>query len=316
MGEILVGTASWTDPTLIKSGRFYPAWARTAETRLKFYASQFRLVEVDSTYYSLPSEENSRLWVQAHRPRTSSSTSRPSACSPSTRRRWSACPRTSARSCPPQTGKTNLYQRDLPEELVSEVWQRFEEALAPLGRGRASSASSSSSSRPGISRPTRHSEYILACKEKLPQYRLAVEFRHNSWLNEKNRERTLAFLRRTTCPSSASTSRRGSGQPCRRWPKTTADIGLVRFHGRNIENWEKKGLTAVERFNYLYSEAELAEWVPRNQGDGRPDPPDARPVQQLLRGQGGQERRPDEANAGLRKRTATFGGIGVREGRW
>jgi uncharacterized protein YecE (DUF72 family) len=49
MGEILIGTCSWTDPTLIRSGRFYPATAKSAEARLRFYASQFRLVEVDSS---------------------------------------------------------------------------------------------------------------------------------------------------------------------------------------------------------------------------------------------------------------------------
>jgi len=35
-------------------------------------------------------------------------------------------------------------------------------------------------------------------------------------------------------------------------PEVTAEIGLVRFHGRNREAWEKRGLTPVERFNYLY----------------------------------------------------------------
>ena len=64
MGEILIGTCSWTDPTLIKSGRFYPASAKSAEARLQFYASQFRLVEVDSTYYAMPNESTARLWVE------------------------------------------------------------------------------------------------------------------------------------------------------------------------------------------------------------------------------------------------------------
>jgi len=45
--------------------------------------------------------------------------------------------------------------------------------------------------------------------------------------------------------------------------EATCDIGLIRFHGRNRETWEKKGATVSERFNYLYSEEELREWVPR-----------------------------------------------------
>jgi len=55
MGEILVGTCSWTDPTLIESGRFYPPSTRSAEARLRYYASQFGLDEVDSSYYALRS---------------------------------------------------------------------------------------------------------------------------------------------------------------------------------------------------------------------------------------------------------------------
>ena len=64
MGRILIGTSSWTDPTLVKEGHFYPPQARTAEARLKYYATQFPLVEVDSTYYFPPSERNAVLWIE------------------------------------------------------------------------------------------------------------------------------------------------------------------------------------------------------------------------------------------------------------
>ena len=49
MGEIRVGTASWTDRTLIESG-WYPPEANNPEKRLRYYARQFPLVEVDATY--------------------------------------------------------------------------------------------------------------------------------------------------------------------------------------------------------------------------------------------------------------------------
>ena len=63
MGEIVIGITSWTEPTLIAGGHFYPASARSSEARLKYYATQFPIVEVDSTYYGLPNERNSGLWV-------------------------------------------------------------------------------------------------------------------------------------------------------------------------------------------------------------------------------------------------------------
>ena len=43
---------------------------------------------------------------------------------------------------------------------------------------------------------------------------------------------------------------------------TNPGLAMVRFHGRNAETWEKPGLTAAERFRYLYEEDELREWVP------------------------------------------------------
>ena len=58
--KILVGTLSWTDKSLIDSGRFYPASARTAEDRLRYYASQLPIVEIDSSYYGIPVEQNAR----------------------------------------------------------------------------------------------------------------------------------------------------------------------------------------------------------------------------------------------------------------
>src|SRR6266511_3267030 len=62
--SVRVGTAGWTEPTLIKAGTFYPPDATTAEARLRFYASQFPIVEVDSTYYALPRQEQAGLWVE------------------------------------------------------------------------------------------------------------------------------------------------------------------------------------------------------------------------------------------------------------
>lgn len=61
---ILVGTASWTDKSLIDSGKFYPGAATSAEERLRYYASQFPLVEVDSSYYAIPAPQTAQLWAE------------------------------------------------------------------------------------------------------------------------------------------------------------------------------------------------------------------------------------------------------------
>jgi uncharacterized protein YecE (DUF72 family) len=262
MGDILVGTCSWTDRTLIESGRFYPEWARSAESRLQYYGSQFPIVEVDSTYYALANERTSGLWVE----RTSDSflfdikTFRLFTQHPTPQ---SALPKDIRQALPAElTEKANLYSRDLTEELRDELWNRFERALLPLdSAGRLGVVLFQFP--PWFYPGNEQREYILSCKERLPQYRIAVEFRHNSWLNEKNVERTLSFLRENDLPYVCVDEPQGFKSSMPPLAEATSEIGLVRFHGRNREVWEKKGISATERFNYLYTEKELKEWVPR-----------------------------------------------------
>lgn len=262
MGEILVGTCSWTDPTLVESGRFYPSWARSAEPRLQYYASQFPVVEVDSSYYALPNERTSALWVgrtadrflfdiKAFRIFTQHPTP------------LSALPKDIRESMPPKLKeKTNLYMRDLPAESMDELWNRFERALLPLdSAGKLGVVLFQFP--PWFYPGNEQREYILRCKEKLPQYRIAIEFRHNSWVSEKNIERTLTFLRENNLPYVCVDEPQGFKSSVPPVVEATSDIALVRFHGRNKETWEKKGASATERFNYLYSEEELKDWVPR-----------------------------------------------------
>src|SRR5437879_7057099 len=61
---VRIGTASWTDPTMVEPGVFYPPDASTAEDRLRYYADQFPIVEVDATYYALPTRRLGELWLE------------------------------------------------------------------------------------------------------------------------------------------------------------------------------------------------------------------------------------------------------------
>ena len=60
--EFMVGTALVDRQTLIETTDFYPPHVKSAEDRLRFYAAQFKTVEVDSTYYAIPAERNAELW--------------------------------------------------------------------------------------------------------------------------------------------------------------------------------------------------------------------------------------------------------------
>lgn len=239
MGEILVGTCSWTEPTLIESGRFYPGWARSAEARLQYYASQFPLVEVDSSYYALPNERTSRLWVE----RTGGSfifDIKAFRLFTQHRTPLAALPRDIRGGLPSELReKANIYHRDLPLELETELWSRFERAILPLdSAGKLGVVLFQFP--PWFYSGEQQRNYILFCQERLPQYRIAVEFRHDSWVNEQNRERTLNFLRDNELPFVCVDEPQGFSSSVPLVVEATSDIGLVRFHGRNREMWRKR----------------------------------------------------------------------------
>jgi uncharacterized protein YecE (DUF72 family) len=261
--RILVGTCSWADKTLVDSG-WYPAAAKTPEDRLRFYAEQFPIVEVDATYYGLPSERNAALWVE----RTPDGfvfdiksyalfTHHPAALR--------SLPKDLREALPPKLAeKRNLYYRDAPPDLRDELWARFNSALLPLDS--AGKLGTVLFQFPPWFLPGRDStDYILEAKERLGQYTMAVEFRNNLWLSERNQDRTLKLLADNAIPYVCVDEPQGSRSSVPPVVAVTAPVALVRMHGRNYETWEKKGIGAAERFDYLYREEELEEWVPRVQ---------------------------------------------------
>ena len=262
MGEILIGTCSWTEETLVKGGKFYPPFAKDAESRLRYYASQFPIVEVDSSYYSMLYEKNTRLWVErtpddfifdvkAFRLFTQHQT--PPA----------SLPRDIREALPSSLQeKNNLYQNNMPPDILDEMWNRFESALLPLdSTGKLGVVLFQFP--PWFVAGSEKLDYILSCKERLQQYRLAIEFRNNSWMSDSNRDHTLDFLKDNNLPYVCVDEPQGFKSSMPPVAEPTSDMSIVRFHGRNKDNWEKKGIKASDRFNWYYDDDELTEWVER-----------------------------------------------------
>src|SRR5262249_15639127 len=261
--EIRVGTASWTDPTMVAAGVFYPPGADTAEERLQYYASQFPLVEVDATYYSLPVPRMAELWIERTPPDFTFDIKAHALLTgqPSETKRLPKDIRTALSE--DLAAKPRLYSRDLPTELSDEIWRLFREGTEPL---RANGQLGSVLLKyPRWFFPSSESRaLILEAKTKLEGLPVAVEFRHNSWFNEKNAERTLRFLTDNQIPLVSIDGPQGfksSVPPV--VAATSPDLAVVRFHGRRTATWEKTGVPTVERFRYLYDREELAEWGPR-----------------------------------------------------
>ena len=119
--HVRVGTASWTDPTMTATGVFYPHDADTAEERLQYYASRFPVVEVDATYYALPSRRLAELWVERTPPDFTFDVKAHALMTgqPTETRRL---PRQIRGALPPELAtKPRIYATDLPDELAAAV---------------------------------------------------------------------------------------------------------------------------------------------------------------------------------------------------
>ena len=151
VGNVYYGTSSWTDPTLLKSKDFYPPDAKKPEERLRFYSEHFPLVEVDATFYALPSERNAGLWAE-RTPENFVFNVKAFGLMTQHAVAVKSLPEPIRDMLPEETAaKARVYARDLPEDALNAVWDMFASALRPLPRP-ASWARSCTSSRTG-SRP-------------------------------------------------------------------------------------------------------------------------------------------------------------------
>jgi uncharacterized protein YecE (DUF72 family) len=106
-------------------------------------------------------------------------------------------------------------------------------------------------------------KHLQYCADRLDPSAIAVEFRNRYWLDDEHRRETLAFLRENGLAYVVVDEPQGfrSSVP-QVWEVTNPNLAVVRLHGRNTATWEAKGLgSSSERFNYLYSDAELGEFV-------------------------------------------------------
>lgn len=259
MDKILIGTTSWTDKTLIASGLFYPRGVKSAEARLRYYAGQFPIVEVDSSYYAMPAERNSLLWVE-RTPESFTFDIKAFRLFTQHQTPLSALP-ADIRAALGTIDKANVYYRDLADELIDEMWARFREAITPLDQA-GKLGVVVFQFPPWFVYRRSNLDHILQCAQRLDGYQIAVEFRNISWLGDKHRDDVLAFEKEHRLAHVVVDEPQGfSSSVPAVWEVTCPEVAAVRLHGRNRSNWEKKGLTAAERFDYLYSQDELKEFV-------------------------------------------------------
>jgi uncharacterized protein YecE (DUF72 family) len=218
-------------------------------------------VEVDSSYYALPSERNSELWAE-RTPANFIFNVKAFGLLTAHGTLPRGLPERIRRELPPDTGdRQRIYAKDLPEDAVDLVWDMFNSALEPLAA--AGKLGAVLFQFPKWFTATRGNAAYLREVAERSRWPVAVEFRGGFWMAEERQERTLGLLEELGFTYVVVDEPQGfpSSVP----PVVAAthpDLAMMRFHGRNVDTWEKQGLTAAERFRYLYSEDELREWVP------------------------------------------------------
>jgi uncharacterized protein YecE (DUF72 family) len=255
MAELRIGTCSWADEALSK--HWYPKGTPAGE-RLAYYAQHFDTVEVDSTYYRLPAEPMVQRWAERtpddfvmHVKAFGLMTRHPV--------KVDALPPDLRDDAP--TDDRGRVERP-SREFRGEVFRRFLEALEPLrSAGKLGGILFQFPSY--VVYKDRSLDYLQWAREQIGDDEMLVEFRHISWLDDEHRDETLRFLEDIGATHVIVDAPRieGAKNLVPTVLALTSRMAYVRFHGRNADTWNKRGGSASERFDYLYSEEELAEWV-------------------------------------------------------
>ena len=255
-GGIRIGTCSWTDRSLIESGSFYPPEVESAGQRLRFYAGFFDTVEVDASYFAIPTLHMSRAWAER------------------TPERFLF----HIRAFGALTGH-NIETAELPKELRAllpacdrarqSVHVQEPDALRGMAGALIAALEPLRAARklgfivcqfpPWFGYSHANRDYLLYLKTLLAGLPIAVEFRHGSWLTHRHADELFAFLREhrityITCDEPQF----GSLVTPPFLPEATTPIAYLRLHGRNVEAW----LDRPElRYNYSYDASELKEFA-------------------------------------------------------
>lgn len=253
---IRVGTASWTDPEFIRAGWYPPQVKDDPEARLRYYAERFPMVEVNSTFYALPRIETVAAWAERTPPGfrfhvkahgvVSGHPSEPGRLPPA------------LRGLPAELdarGRIRRPSRELREAVIDALL----EATGPLGDKLGAILVQLP---PYVASGPRQRDELGRILSRLAPARAAVEFRHRSWAAEGERQAAEDLL-----------GAHGAAWVCVDAPRidvasamppivevTTDALAYLRLHGRNASTWTT-GRTVAERFDHVYTDAEMEEWV-------------------------------------------------------
>ena len=270
--RVRVGICAWADPALIEEGTFYPRKSMTAAARLRHYAGVFDVVEVNASYYAIPDVLAVRRWAErtppgfifhvkawslmtGHHPRPPAMPADVQAVLPARVRR---------------TRRGEILADDVPAEGVDAAFRLFRSALGPLEEaGKLGYVLFQFA--PWVHFEPRRLDYLASLPARLPGWTIAVEFRHRSWFPD-HADETLGVLRASRLAHVITDAPAVAGA-MPHVTAVTAPTAVMRLHGRNVEGFLRQlrgeEPSVREKYDYLYTDAELAALVPEIGGLAR-----------------------------------------------
>jgi uncharacterized protein YecE (DUF72 family) len=251
---IRIGTCSWADDALAK--HWYPPGTPPKE-RLPYYAERYSTVEVDSTYYRVPTEQMVRGWAERtpkdfvmHVKAFGLMTRHPV--------KLEQVPPDLREGLPvDDRGRVDRPSR----EARAAVFREFLGSLAPLRDGRKLGGILFQMPPYVVWKPS-SLDYLEWANDQLGADQMLFEPRHRSWFEDDVRDELLRWLEeRKIGWVVVDAPKVEAGNVPATLVATTTPTAYVRFHGRNAGTWNVRGGSAAQRFDHLYNEDELREWV-------------------------------------------------------
>jgi uncharacterized protein YecE (DUF72 family) len=229
---IYLGLTGWGDhDSLYGSGI-------SSRDKLKEYAGHFPIVEVDASFYAIQPTKNSLKWVND-------------------------VPESFRFIVKAYQGMTGHQRGNIPFENIEQMFAAFTESIKPY-QDTNKLAMVLFQFPPWFDCRKENVEYLRWCKYYMKDIPCALEFRHQSWFNPQYYEKTLTFMREDKwIHSICDEPQAGSGSVPLVLEVTERDNVMVRFHGRNVHGWQRKGTENWREVRYLYryNHNELKEWA-------------------------------------------------------
>jgi len=246
----------------------------TAEARLRYYARFFDTVEINSSYYAIPAARNVARWAERTPPGFVFNVK---AYAPMTghHARRETLPDEVAALLParvPMTPRGEVPATALPPPALDATFRVFRAALGPLeDAGKLGYVLFQFA--PWVRFAPERLAYLEALRARLPGLAITVEFRDRSWFPD-HADETLAVLRAAGL-GHVIVDAPPAGHTVPRVVTRAAGPAVFRLHGRNAEGWlrQLRGEEPAvrEKYDYLYSDAELRELASEVEGIGEDD---------------------------------------------